>query len=76
MADAETELETAIARFKTAFPEEGSYKGLSAFERDSIGRPVTETPIFKDFVERRRLMVLRNGTLVHLSRRHVTSESQ
>lgn len=74
VTESEQELESAMKRFETAFPNEESYIGLTAYELDDFRRPVRETAVFMKPIDRRKFLVQRNGTLVNLSRRHVSSE--
>jgi hypothetical protein len=67
-------IEASIARFRAEFPQEDSVVGLAAVERDSVGSWARQTALFPQAIERRRDLVLRNGDLGSLAKRHVSSE--
>jgi hypothetical protein len=65
-------LET-INRFKTAFPDENSMKGLAAVLREEgeFKRPIS---VFSDLNEYRRMLQRKNGNLAMLGKRYVSGE--
>jgi hypothetical protein len=65
-------LET-IDRFKTAFPDEGSMKGLAAVLREE-GEFKQPIPVFSDLNEYRRMLQRKNGNLAMLGKRYVSGE--
>lgn len=74
LAAREALIEAAIARYKTAFPDERSVSGFAAVQRDPEGRWIDQTALFMDLIERRRHFLRRNRSLVNLKRWHVSSE--
>lgn len=61
----------AIQRYRSGFQD---VVGLAAAERDSEGRYLAADQLFDGLIKRRRRFLLRNPTLVNLTRRHVSSE--
>ena len=62
-----------IDRFKTAFPDEGSMKGLAAVLREE-GKFKQPIQVFSDLNEYRKILQRKNGNLAMLGKRYVSGE--
>ena len=63
----------AIDLFKSMHPEEGAI-GLSVVARKSEGIYPESAALFMDFIEYRKILERKNGNLVNLANRYVSSE--
>ncbi len=70
----EAALDGAFVRFQSQYPDEQSVIGLAAVARDERGQYSEPIQIFKEFLDYRRQLERKNGSLKNLVRRYVTSE--